>query len=788
MDISQITPGGATSATMFLPQDSPTNGYWKYGPTPSNPTPPWYNFLYDPISKTGAIFQDLNGDGQNEIILHLIDGERGDDDLVANGQIRDPGAPAFSSSPPPIDPPVLALAASIIEIAEGKSGSTAYTFTVNRSGDTIGASFADWSVSGGGINPALASAFVGARFPTGTVSFAAGVVSQTITVYVAGDSAVELDEGFTVTLSAPSGAILDATALSASGTILNDDFLPAPSLTLLTTTTFTEDSPAHGIGAVVASFTTSEALAVALSDSLHYALGNGAESGKVLLTAAGLALVNAGSDLPAFSLTPSHGSISGLEVSVDPSVIPANDGPASFAISGTAAVGNTLEVVQQSPDSDGAGTAPSISWQTSTAGGGWSVVSTNSTYQLSTADEGKQLRAVVSYTDGQGFNESITTPTLVLPILPTVAINASTTAQQEGNIGSTPYSFSITRSGDLAGESRVSWAVEGSSANPATASDFAGGALPAGSALFGPGQDTLSLAISVVGDGSLEPDEGFRIQLHSPIGARLSTATSTGLLQILNDDQPAPTYSFVATPQIVYEGSTLHIAITTTNVEVGRSLWWQLSGTGINAADFSDGLLSGAALIGSDGRAAFTKGIAADAAVEQEETLAVRFFSDAARTQPVGSSLAVTIKEPSVGVVTEGNDVIIGTAAAEAITGVPYGSAARGRGSLDRLTGGGGADIFLLGDAQGPYYDDGTSGLGSTDLALITDFTSDDRIQLHGASGAYRLVSGRHGGIPGVRIDALATAPGNTPEAIGFVQGATLASLTLTNPNQFLYV
>jgi hypothetical protein len=265
-------------------------------------------------------------------------------------------------------------------------------------------------------------------------------------------------------------------------------------------------------------------------------------------------------------------------------------------------------------------------------------------------------------------------------------------------------------------------------------------------------------------------------------------STSTGLLQILNDDQPAPTYSFVATPETVYEGSTLHIAVTTTNVEVGRSLWWQLSGTGITAADFSDGLLSGAALIGSDGRAAFTKGIAADAAVEQEETLAVRFFSDADRTQPLGSSLAVTIKEPSVGVVTEGNDVIIGTAAAEAVTGVPYGSAARGRGSLDRLTGGSGADIFLLGDAQGLYYDDGTTGLGSTDMALITDLSADDRIQLHGVSSAYRLVSGRHGGIPGVRIDALATAPGNTPEAIGFVQAATLASLTLTNPNQFLYV
>ena len=687
IDIPQITLGGNTAVTLFLPQDSPTNAYWHYGKTAANPTPHWYNFLYDPISKTGAVFKDLNGDGQNEIILHFVDGQRGDDDLAANGRISDPGAPAYSSNPPPPEPPVLAFAAGSIDFAEGNSGITAYSFSVIRNGDTSGASTATWTVSGSGTNSASAVDFDGGSFPTGTVLFEAGETSQTITVNVEGDKTVEPDETFTIALSVPTDAILEPSATTAAGTIRNDD---------------------------------------------------------------------------------------------------QNQGPASFLITGTTGVGQKLTATRSDSDPDGDG-EPAFNWQTFIAGT-WTSAGSDATYTVAASDEGKQLRLQVSYTDGQGFNESITTPTLVVPLLPTVAINASTTAQQEGNIGSTPYSFSITRSGDLAGESRVSWSVEGSGANPATALDFAGGALPAGSALFGPGQDTLSLAISVVGDGTLEPDEGFRFQLHSPIGARLSTATSTGLLQILNDDQPAPTYSFVATPQIVYEGSTLHIAITTTNVEVGRSLWWQLSGTGITAADFSDGLLSGAALIGSDGRAAFTKGIAADAAVEQEETLAVRFFSDAARTQLLGSSIAVTIKEPSVGVVTEGNDVIIGTAAAEAVTGVPYGSAARGRGSLDRLTGGSGADIFLLGDAQGPYYDDGTSGLGSTDLALITDLTSDDRIQLHGASSAYRLVSGRHGGIPGVRIDALATAPGNTPEAIGFVQGATLASLTLTNPNQFLYV
>jgi len=618
---------------------------------------------------------------------------------------------------------------------------------------------------------------------------AAFEVDGTVLYLKAGTSLdYETKAAYAVTVSVSDATLSGSSPESTAYSLTITDVDETPSLTVLSTSTFTEDSPAHGSGAVVAGFSTTNALAVALSDTIHYALGSGADAGKVLLTAAGLALVNAGSDLPAFLLTPSNGAISGPAVSVDPLVLPTNDGPASFAISGTAAVGNTLAVTQLSPDPDGSGTAPGITWQTSAAGDSWSVVGTSSSYQLSSADEGKQLRALVSYSDGQGFAESVTTSPLTVPLLPTLAIAAPTTSLLEGNIGSTPFGFTITRSGNLADESRVTWAVTGSGANPATGADFAGGALPAGTAVFAPGQDTVSLAVNVVGDGSLEADEGFRIDMNSPIGARLSATTSTGLLQILNDDQPSPTYSFVATPQTVYEGGTLHIAITTTNVAAGRSLWWQFSGSGISASDFSDGQLAGSTLIGSDGRAAFTKTIAADALVEPDETLEVRFYSDAARSQSVGSSLAITLNEPSVGFVTDGNDVITGTAAAELITGVPAGSGVRGQGSVDRLTGGAGADIFALGDSLGIYYDDGTTGLGTTDLAVITDFSAQDSIQLFGSSSGYRLVSGRYSGIAGVRIDALSTASGIMPEAIGFVQGATMATLSLTNPNQFLYI
>ena len=56
---------------------------------------------------------------------------------------------------------------------------------------------------------------------TGTVTFAAGETSKTINIAVTGDTTVEQDETFTVTLSAPSGATLGTA--TATGTITNDD-------------------------------------------------------------------------------------------------------------------------------------------------------------------------------------------------------------------------------------------------------------------------------------------------------------------------------------------------------------------------------------------------------------------------------------------------------------------------------------------------------------------------------------------------------------------------------------
>ena len=78
--------------------------------------------------------------------------------------------------------PSLSIAAANASLNEGNSGSTAFTFTVTRTGSTTGASTASYAVAGSGADPATAADFTGGVFPTGTVSFAAGETTKTITV------------------------------------------------------------------------------------------------------------------------------------------------------------------------------------------------------------------------------------------------------------------------------------------------------------------------------------------------------------------------------------------------------------------------------------------------------------------------------------------------------------------------------------------------------------------------------------------------------------------------------
>jgi uncharacterized repeat protein (TIGR02543 family) len=85
--VENVEPGGEATVTIYLPADASPTSYYKYGPLPDNDTPQWYDFSYDEGTKTGA---KIDG---NVITLYFVDGERGDDDLEANGVIVDDGGP-----------------------------------------------------------------------------------------------------------------------------------------------------------------------------------------------------------------------------------------------------------------------------------------------------------------------------------------------------------------------------------------------------------------------------------------------------------------------------------------------------------------------------------------------------------------------------------------------------------------------------------------------------------------------------------------------------------------------
>ena len=114
----------------------------------------------------------------------------------------------------------LSIAAANASAIEGDDGTTELTFTVTRSGPAGTPVSVNFSVAGSGESWSDANDF-GGSWPSGSVELAAGESSKTITINVSGDTAVEFDEGFTVTLSNPVNADLGTT--SASGTIQNDD-------------------------------------------------------------------------------------------------------------------------------------------------------------------------------------------------------------------------------------------------------------------------------------------------------------------------------------------------------------------------------------------------------------------------------------------------------------------------------------------------------------------------------------------------------------------------------------
>lgn len=112
-------------------------------------------------------------------------------------------------------PGTFTIAPPTLNVNEGAGTAT---FTVNRSGGSDGAVTVDFATANG---TATAGSDYTAR--TGTLNFAAGQTSQTITVNITNDTADEPNETFTVTLSNATGGATLGTVVTSTATILDND-------------------------------------------------------------------------------------------------------------------------------------------------------------------------------------------------------------------------------------------------------------------------------------------------------------------------------------------------------------------------------------------------------------------------------------------------------------------------------------------------------------------------------------------------------------------------------------
>ena len=346
---------------------------------------------------------------------------------------------------------------------------------------------------------------------SGTLTFAAGVTQQTIRVAVIGDTAVESDESFTITLSnASEGAsILDGTA---TGVIRNDDVTPA-ALSIAATSA---DKAEGQSGSTSFTFTVTGTGDLSGGASASWAVGGEGVNGADFTDG----------ELPS--------------------------GVVNFAAGESSKV-VTVEVA------------------------GDTAVEANESFSVTLSNP--STGAVIGTASATGVIRNDDT---------SLAIAATSADKAEGDIGATPFTFTVTRSGDLSGTSSVHWAVSG---DAVTDSDFIptedllpeadylsfiasiagvffpdfslfGGLMPAGDVSFAAGESAKTITVWGLGETLVEGDQNFTVTLSgASAGTLIEGATAEGTLR--EDDAPVAGSVFISDVSVTEGNSGTRLATFT---------------------------------------------------------------------------------------------------------------------------------------------------------------------------------------------------------------------------------
>lgn len=445
---------------------------------------------------------DFEGNEQFSVVLSSPSGATIADGTGVGTIVNDDAAPAVPG----------AFSVSDASVSEGNSGTTPIVFTVSRGSDSNVAASVSYTINlPGGATGASASDFVSPVL-SGTLSFAANEFSKTITLNIAGDTVVEPDETFTVTLSSPTGGatLLDATGV---GTILNDE-TAAPGVAFINEIHYDNTGNPD----------TNERIEVAGPAGTNLAgwtlvlyNGNGGASYGTIALSGTIPDQDDGYGTLSFAGPGSgiqNGSPDGVAL-----VAPGNQVVQFLSYEGRFTATNGPASGLTSTDigvAESGGDAPGLSLQLTGSGASYA----DFTWQNAADDN---FGSVNTGQDFIGANAQ-------------GQVRIHDASVVEGDSGDTLVTFTISRAGGLGQEASVDWALQLD--GTANGLDFTVGAPQAGFATFGVGVSSVQITLSVSGDTIGEDNETFSVVLSDPVGnIAIVDGSATGT--IVNDD-PIP--------------------------------------------------------------------------------------------------------------------------------------------------------------------------------------------------------------------------------------------------------
>ena len=582
----------------------------------------------------------------------------------------------------------ISIVATSASKPEGDTGTTAFTFTVNRTGNTASAVSATYTVSGAAVD----GADFGGSLPTGTVSFASGVTSQVITVNVSGDTTVESDEAFTVTLSAPVGTVIGTA--SANGAIQNDDesisiaatsAAKAEGQSGTTAFTFTVSRTGNTSGVASASYAVTSSAANGTdfggsfpTGTVNFSDGNGSEV--IIINVSGDTDVEANE---AFTVTLSSPVSTTIATASANGTIQNDDASVAIeTLSSTNAEGQSGTTaftfkIKRIEDLNGAASVDYLVSGTGANAAG--AADFGGSFPSATVNfaNGESEQTITVNVSGdtaveadESFLVTISNPTNTVISTATatgviqnddasVSVAAASADKAEGQSGATTYTFTATRTGNITGAATVEYAITGSSAFQASAADFVGGTLPSGTVNFTAGVNTSLITINIAADTSVEENEGFTLTLNTPsAGMVIDTATAMGTIQ--NDDAGVSIAETSAVKDEGQSGSTAYTFTATRSGNITAAATVNYAVTGANPADFDGDVLPSGTVNFAAGvsSAMITINVVGDTTVESDENFTVTLSAPSVGTVIITASANGTIQNDDASVSIAANDAV----------------------------------------------------------------------------------------------------------------------------------